>query len=71
MAHYIPPKPYKWQVGMSKNQVINSVDGEPEKKIKRSTENGVTEVWVYTGAYLFFGSIKENYGCLKEIQEIQ
>lgn len=52
---YIPPQPYKWEIGMSKNQVLHSIDGEPHKIVKTTTANDEMEVWFYTGATLYFG----------------
>lgn len=66
--NYIPPQPYKWEIGMSKNQVLHSIDGAPKKIVKTSTENGSTETWFYNGATLYFGPAKE-WGLLKIIQE--
>jgi TPR repeat protein len=71
LNQYTPPKPYKWKIGMSKKQVLNSVDGAPKRVIKNSSAEGVTETWVYTGAYLFFGTLRDSYGTLINIQEIQ
>ena len=46
---------YKWQIGMTKEQVLKSVDGEPDRKLKKSTASGTDEVWVYAGpTYLYF-----------------
>lgn len=40
---------------MTKEQVLKSVDGEPDRKLKKSTASGTDEVWVYAGpTYLYF-----------------
>lgn len=69
-SKYIPPQPYKWKVGMSKNQVLHSIDGEPVKVVRTTSSNGATEIWFYHGATLYFGP-KNEWGLLEIIQEQQ
>lgn len=65
---YIPPQPYKWEIGMSKNQVLHSIAGNPDKRMKTTTGAGSTEVWFYPGAALYFGP-ESKWGLLEMIQE--
>lgn len=65
---YIPPQPYKWEIGMSKNQVLHSIDGAPVKRISRTSVDGNFEVWVYNGAILQFAPQKK-WGLLEAITE--
>lgn len=55
---------YKWQIGMTKQQVLGSVDGEPRRINKTTTASGTREQWVYAGpSYLYF----DESGILKRI----
>lgn len=62
---YTDPSSIDPEIGMSKEDVLNSTWGEPEKKNKTTTENGVSEQWVYSDfRYLYFED-----GKLTTIQE--
>lgn len=51
-----PSKPYKWAVGMTKKQVLESVDGAPQRVNKTTILDKTTEQWIYSGgsALLYF-----------------
>lgn len=61
-----PDRPrYKWQVGMTKEQVLGSVDGSPKRVNKTTTASGTREQWIYAGpSYLYF----DENGILRTIQ---
>ena len=65
--HFIKlTKPYEPGIGMSKAQVIDSSWGDPKDKLKTTTQNGTTEMWVYhSNSYVLF----DTKGYVVKIQE--
>jgi hypothetical protein len=51
-------------IGMTKEEVLMSQWGRPEKINRSTTARGTTEQWVYGGGYLYFGED----GLLRAIQ---
>ena len=51
---FIPPKPYKWRIGMSGKQVLQSIDGAPTKVVRTETAGAYSEDWFYPAAVLHF-----------------
>ncbi|MDR5170440.1 hypothetical protein IHQ56_01275 [Methylobacillus flagellatus] len=46
---------YKYQIGMTKQQVLGSIDGYPMRTLKQTTALGTEEIWIYAGpTYLYF-----------------
>lgn len=56
-SRFILHKPYPPMIGMSKSEVNGCHWGSPSDKVKRTTQGGTTEMWVYAGiAYVYFST---------------
>lgn len=56
-SRFVLRKPYPPMMGMSKYEVNGCHWGSPRDKVKRTTQSGTTEMWVYAGnAYVRFNT---------------
>lgn len=69
---FIPPRPYKWEIGMSGVQVQESIGGKPERVIKSGSGIDYKERWIYPNAELVFvrSLAKSKHVVLESIEEI-
>jgi TPR repeat protein len=66
---FIPPQPYKAEVGMSDLQVRSSEFGDPTDITTEETEASYVQIWHYPGASLLFSRspVSNRYVILKKI----